>query len=169
MSLYRYVSGREEVERLIVDRIFLAVDASVSPRASWKRQVRELSEALRVAVAEHAVVIPLILIHFQHSPSAWSWLEALLKTLTRAGFTVQQRVIAVRTLQAYVVGALQSEFLGPLDGAGSSAMAALSAGDFPLIVETAQAAASVTPEEEFGQGLVVLLDGLSASLPKKIG
>lgn len=166
MSLYRYVSGREEVERLVVDHICLSVDASVSPPAGWKQQVRELSESLRVAVADHSAAIPLLLVHFQHSPNAWRWLEALLRALTRAGFTAQQRVIAVRCLQAYVVGALQGEFLAPLDGPGSGALAALSSGEYPLIVETAQAAASVTPDQEFGQGLALLLEGLAASLPK---
>jgi AcrR family transcriptional regulator len=166
MSLYRYVSGREEVERLIVDRIFLSVDASVSPRASWRRQVRELSEALRSAVADHSAAIPLLLVHFQHSSSAWQWLESLLRALTRAGFTAKQRVVAVRCLQAYVVGALQGEFLAPLDGAGSGALAGLSPDEYPLIVETAQAATSVTPDQEFGQGLTLLLEGLAASLPK---
>jgi len=166
MSLYRYVSGREGVERLIVDHIFLSVDASVSPRAGWRQQVRELSEALRAAVADHSAAIPLLLVHFQHSSSAWQWLEALLRALTRAGFTAKQRVIAVRCLQAYVVGALQGEFLAPLDGPGSGALAALSSGEYPLIVETAQAAISVTPDQEFGQGLALLLDGLAARLSK---
>ena len=114
MSLYRYVSGREEVERLIVDRIFLVADARVSPDATWQQQVTELSEAIHSAVRTHAAVIPLLLVHFQHSPGAWNWLASLLGALSRAGFTAPQRVIAVRTLQAYVIGALQSQFLNPI-------------------------------------------------------
>lgn len=44
MSLYRYVTGREEVERLIVDRIFLAADPDTVAHDSWQEQVRGLSE-----------------------------------------------------------------------------------------------------------------------------
>jgi AcrR family transcriptional regulator len=163
MSLYRYVSGREEVERLIVDRIFLTVDAHVSP-ASWQQQVTELSEAIHSAVRNHAAVIPLLLAHFQHSPGAWNWLAALLGVLSRAGFTAPQRVTAVRTLQAYVIGALQSQFLNPIYGAGTDTLARLSPDDYPLIVQTAQAALSVSPDQEFRYGLAVVLNGLSVGL-----
>jgi AcrR family transcriptional regulator len=166
MSLYRYVSGREEVERLIVDRIFLAADARVSPEASWQRQVTELSEAVRSAVGEHAAVIHLLLVHFQHSSGAWNWLTALLGTLSRAGFTTPQRVVAVRSLQAYVIGMLQTQFLNPIHGAGTTALASLSPDEYPLIVQTAQAALSMTPEQEFGHGLALLLKGLE-SLPEE--
>jgi AcrR family transcriptional regulator len=165
MSLYRYVSGREEVERLIVDRIFLAADARVSPEASWQMQVTELSEAVRSAVGEHAAVIPLLLVHFQHSSGAWNWLAALLGTLSRAGFTAPQRVIAVRSLQAYIIGMLQTQFLNPIHGAGTTALASLSPDEYPLIVQTAEAALSMTPEQEFGHGLALLLKGL-LSLPE---
>jgi AcrR family transcriptional regulator len=161
MSLYRYVSGREEVERLIVDRLFIAADARVSPDASWQQQVTELSEAIHSAVRAHAAVIPLLLIHFQHSSGAWNWLSALLGALDRAGFTAPQRVIAVRTLQAYIIGALQSQFLNPVHGAGTDALAKLSPGDYPLIVQTAQAALSVTPDQEFRHGLAIVLEGLA--------
>ncbi len=164
MSLYRYVSGREEVERLIVDRIFLAVDARVSPQAIWQQQVTELCEAIHSAVRNHAAVIPLLLAHFQHSPGAWNWLAALLGVLSRAGFTAPQRVIAVRTLQAYVIGALQSQFLNPIYGAGTDALARLSPDDYPLIIQTAQAALSIPPDQEFRHGLAVVLEGLAVGL-----
>jgi AcrR family transcriptional regulator len=167
MSLYRYVSGREEVERLIVDRIFLAIDARVSANTSWQQQVTELSEAIQSAVRAHAAVIPLLLVHFQHSSGAWNWLAALLGALDRAGFTAPQRVIAVRTLQAYIIGALQSQFLNPIHGAGTNALARLSPGDYPLIAQTAQAALSATPDQEFRHGLAVVLEGLAVGLAKE--
>lgn len=165
MSLYRYVSGREEVERLIVDRIFLDVDARISLGASWQQQVTELSAAIHSSVRNHAAVIPLLLAHFQHSPGARDWLAALLGVLSRAGFTAPQRVIAVRTLQAYVIGALQSQFINPIYGAGTDVLARLSPDDYPLIVETAQAALSVPPDQEFRDGLAVVLEGLAVGLP----
>jgi AcrR family transcriptional regulator len=169
MSLYRYVSGREEVERLTVDRVFLAAGARVSPEASWQRQVTELSEAVRSAVSEHAAVIPLLLVHFQHSRGARSWLAALLGTLSQAGFTAPQRVIAVRSLQAYVIGMLQTQFLNPIHGAGTTALASLPPDEYPLIAQTAQAALSMAPGQEFGNGLALLLEGLASLLTEPAG
>jgi Tetracyclin repressor-like, C-terminal domain len=43
-------------------------------------------------------------------------------------------------------------------------LARLSPGDYPLIVQTAQAALSVSPDQEFRHGLAVVLDGLSVGL-----
>ena len=163
MSLYRYVSGREEVEGLVVDSVFLDVDVAISENASWDRNVTELSEAMRAAIAAHPAVIPLLLTHFASSPKAWQWLEALLSALKRAGFDARQRVFAVRTLQAFVVGAVQSEFHNELDGTSTVALTTLSA-EFPLIVAAARTAMSISPGEEFSRGLDTVLDGLRAKL-----
>lgn len=164
MSLYRYVAGREEVERLIVDRVFLAADIPVSKGSSWDRQVIELAEAMRAAIAEHPAIIPLLLIRFAASPGAWRWLEALLGALSQAGFDASRRVIAVRTLQAYVIGAVQSEYLNSLTGESTAVLASMPIDDFPLIVETARSAMSVSRDQEFAQGLTTVLDGLRNSL-----
>jgi AcrR family transcriptional regulator len=165
MSLYRYITDRQDMERWLVDLIFRTVDPYVPERASWQQQVTELVGRVRTAIAAHPAAVPLLLIHHQTSPSAWRWLEAVLGALTQAGFTGQHRVLAYRFLQAYVIGAVQIEALGPLSGEPTIALAALSPAAYPLLVETAQHASAVTPEQEFGQGLALLLEGLAASLP----
>jgi AcrR family transcriptional regulator len=164
MSLYRYVTGRDEVERLIVDRVFSATDVPFSKSASWDRDVVELCEAMRAALSEHPAAIPLLLVRFAASPGAWHWLEALLGALSRAGFDASQRVVAVRTLQAYLIGAVQSEFLNSLAGESTAALASMPTDDFPLIVETARSAMAISPDQEFAHGLATVLDGLRASL-----
>jgi AcrR family transcriptional regulator len=163
MSLYRYVSGREEVEQLAVDLIFRAIDPHVPRSAGWQEQVTELAGRARQAIAAHPAVIPLLLAHHQHSPSAWRWLEAMLSALTQAGFTGQQRVIAYRCLQAYVLGAVQIESLGSLTAQPTLALAALPPADYPLIAETARNAPAVTPQQEFADGLTILLQGLGTN------
>jgi hypothetical protein len=75
-----------------------------------------------------------------------------------------QRVIALRCLVAYITGALQAEYLGPLGGPGTDALAALSPEIYPLLAETARSASGVPPDQEFGLGLQILLRGLRASL-----
>ncbi|HEY5272145.1 MAG TPA: TetR/AcrR family transcriptional regulator C-terminal domain-containing protein [Acidimicrobiales bacterium] len=164
MSLYRYVAGREEVERLIVDRVFLAAHIPIAKTASWDRQVIVLCEALRAAIAGHPAIIPLLLVRFAASPGAWHWLEALLSALSRAGFDARHRAVAVRTLQAYVIGVVQSEYLNSLTGESTVALASMPIDDFPLIVETARSAMSVSPDQEFALGLTMVVDGLRASL-----
>jgi hypothetical protein len=119
MSRYRYVSGRQEMERLAVTFIFEAVDADVDQLAGWQRQVTELGWRFRAAVAAHPAVIPLLLAHYPSSPGAWQWSEAIFAALTEAGFDGPQRVIGLRCLIAYIIGALLDEFFTSLTARGS--------------------------------------------------
>jgi hypothetical protein len=66
-------------------------------------------------------------------------------------------VVAQRTVVAYFFGMLQNEHYGPLQGAGTAAMAAQER--FPLLAETASTAKEVG--SEFHKGLEVVLRGLS--------
>ena len=169
MSLYRYVSDREELERLVVDLVLAPVDTSQAHRLAWQRRVAELAERARAAIALHPAVIPLLLTHRHTAPNSWRWTEAMLAALTEAGFAGQQRVIAQRCLVAYITGALQAQYLGPLAGPGTTALAALSPTDYPLLTETAKYAREVPPEQEFGQGLDIVLQGLTATLASDNG
>ncbi|MEV7523130.1 hypothetical protein [Streptomyces sp. NPDC091371] len=47
------------------------------------------------------------------------WGETLLGVLSEAGIGPQERIIALRALLAYVIGAVQQEHLGALSGAGT--------------------------------------------------
>jgi AcrR family transcriptional regulator len=161
MSLYRYVSDRAHLERLVVDLVLSRVDTALPERAPWSKRVLSLCERARAAVAEHPAVIPLVLIHRHTSPHAMRWGEALLGVLDDAGFRGARRVIAFRAVLAYLVGALQVESLGPLAGPGTAALAALPVAEYPRLAETARRARSIAPEREFSLGLQILLRGLA--------
>lgn len=167
MSLYRYVRDREELELLVVDLVLADVETGQRRGLPWQRRLTELAESARRAVAVHPAVIPLLLTHRHAAPNSWRWGEAMLRALTESGFTGQQRVIAFRCLLAYIVGALQAEYLGPLSGPGTTALATLSSAGYPLLAETAKYASDVPPGQEFGQGLDIFLRGLRASPQSK--
>ena len=164
MSLYRYVSDREELERLVADLVLAPVDTSQAQRLPWQQRVAELAERARAAISGHPAVIPLLLAHRHTAPNSWRWTEAVLVALTEGGLTGQRRVIALRCLVAYITGALQAEYLGPLAGPGTTALAALSTSRYPLLAETAKSASGIPPEQEFGQGLDIVLQGLRMTL-----
>lgn len=160
MSLYRYVSSREELERLVADLVLAGVDTSDAPDRPWQHRVADLAERTRAAIAPHPHVTPLLLAHRHAAPNSRRWIEAMLQALTDAGFTGQRRVIALRCLVAYITGTLQAQYLGPLAGPGTTAFAALSLDRYPLLAETATDARDVPPQEEFRQGLGIVLQGL---------
>jgi AcrR family transcriptional regulator len=167
MSLYRYVSDRGDLERLVVDLVLAPVDTSAAGHLPWPDRVADLAGRTRVAAAAHPAAIPLLLAHRHAAPNSWRWSEAVLAALTEAGFTGQARVIALRCLVSYITGALQAEYLGPLGGRGTDVLAALSPDSYPLLAETARSARAVPPDQEFGLGLEILLRGLRASLTRQ--
>ncbi|MCT2584680.1 TetR/AcrR family transcriptional regulator [Actinophytocola gossypii] len=162
MSLYRYVADRDELEVLVVDHVLTDLDLSVPP-GPWRDRIAGLLERMRAATQAHREVVPLVVRHRHAAPASLRWIEATLAVLTEAGFTGRRRVVAQRTLVAYLLGALQNEHYGPLSGSGTAAMAELSISDFPVLAETAAQARALPPADEFRAGLAIVLDGLSAA------
>lgn len=159
MSLYRYVTDRAQVEELVVDRVLRAVDLQC-PTGTPGEHLHLLAERVHTAVMGHASVIPLLLRHRHRAPSSVAWGEAVLSVLTEAGFHGQHRAIAFRAVLGYVFGALHVEHFGPLGGAGTAALAAMSADEFPLLVETSIQARDIPQDEEFRRGFTIVLRGL---------
>ncbi|MFD8635219.1 TetR/AcrR family transcriptional regulator C-terminal domain-containing protein [Streptomyces sp. NPDC059533] len=161
MALYRYVQDREELEALVVELVLSAVDSTPpAPGRPWQDRVAELVARLRGAVAAHPAVLPLVLTHRHRSPSVMGWGETLLGVLGEAGIGPEERIIALRALLAYVIGAVQQEHLGALSGAGTAAIAELPPERFPYLTGAARAAPTLTPDREFDGGLALLLRGL---------
>jgi AcrR family transcriptional regulator len=161
MGLYRYVADRDELERLMVDHVFGTVDTR-PPVGAWETQVVALAERVRAAFAAHPAAVALTLTHRHRSPGALRWAESLLAVLTEAGFADRERVVAVRAVFSYLVGAMQLEHLGPLSGAGTRALAELHPDEFPHTSANARRALSLPADEEFTEGLNALLRGLAA-------
>ncbi|MER6061904.1 TetR/AcrR family transcriptional regulator [Streptomyces sp. NPDC001792] len=161
MALYRYVADREELERLVVEFALGAVDTGAPPAdLPWRERVEVMVRRLRDTLRTHPSVIPLSVAHRHHSRAVLRWSETVLGILTDAGFAGECRVVALRSLVAYVNGALQLARLGSLSGAGTMAISALDPEEFPLMAATARSAQSVDAEREFFGGLAVLLRGL---------
>jgi AcrR family transcriptional regulator len=162
MSLYRYVTDREQLEGLVVEHVLAGVDLTPPRRGPWTRQVAVLLDRVREAVARHPEVVPLTMTHRHSVPGSVRLGEALLGVLTPAGFSGEHRVIALRSLLSYLTGAIQLEHFGPLSGTGTEALAALPPAQFPLLAETARQARHLGAADEFRRGLDVLLAGLAA-------
>ncbi|GHF78478.1 AcrR family transcriptional regulator [Amycolatopsis bartoniae] len=160
MSLYRYVDDRAQLEALVVDLVLDLVDLAL-PRTSAHDRLVLLAERVREVVGEHSAVVPLLLLHRHTSTASRRWGELVLQTLAEAGLTGRQRVIAFRAYLSYVLGALQTAFYSPLSGAGTVQLSTQD--DFPVLAETARAARHIGPEEEFREGLELLLSGLTGA------
>lgn len=161
MALYRYVADREALEVLIVDQVYAAIDSSLPPGVSWREGLTILLERSRAAVAAHPETVPLVLRHRQSAPNSLRMIETMLAVLADGGFAGRDRVLAQRTLVAFLLGALQNEHYAALSGQGTATMAALDADTFPLLTETASEARTISSDDEFRTGLDIVLRGLN--------
>ena len=160
MSLYRYVADREQLEGLVVESVLGRVDLVPPAGADWREQLAVLVERVRDAVGAHPEMVPLTMTHRQSSPGILHWAETMLGILAEAGVDGERRVIALRSLLSYLIGAIQLENLGALSGEGTRVMANLPAEEFPYLVETAGQGRLIGQEEEFRRGLMILVGGL---------
>lgn len=165
MALYRYVRDREELERLVVELVLGSVDTGLADvTAPWRERIEILVRRLRDTVAAHPEAVPLTVTHRHRSRGALLWSEAVLAVLADAGADDEERVVALRGLLGYVIGAIQLEHLGALSGAGTAAIAELPEGEFPHLRRIGREAQGVGVEREFMGGLALLLDGLAAQV-----
>jgi AcrR family transcriptional regulator len=162
MSLYRYVTGREQLEGLVVDAVLAGIDLAVPSRASWSARVTLLVERVRDVIGSHPQVAPLLLARRHLAAPSLDWAEALLAALGEGGLSGRDRAIAFRAVLAYLFGAIQIEHLGSLSGAGTAALAGLPRRRYPHLAETAGHARKITPDDEFRRGLKIVLRGLGA-------
>jgi AcrR family transcriptional regulator len=160
MSLYRYVKGREQLERLVVELVLRDIDLQVDAGTPWTDRVAVIAGRIRHAVSAHPAVVPLFVIHRSTSVGVMRCGEALLGILAGAGFTGAERVVAFRTVFSYLVGAFTTEHLGSLSGPGTAALARLPRTAYPFLAETAGVARHVSPDDEFAGGLAIILRGL---------
>ena len=167
MTLYNYVSQREELELLVVEAVIGEIQWVPNGDLAWDEELEAIAVVLWRSIRVHPNVIPLILTRRSRSPAVFEVTEALLRALARSGRTGDRLLVAFRAVSALIMGAAQAELAGPLTlQAGESAsetiarFQALPSGRFPHLIEIATAASTSDAETEFRAGLAILVDGL---------
>ncbi|MGK6311322.1 TetR/AcrR family transcriptional regulator [Variovorax sp. DT-64] len=167
MTLYNYVSQREELEVLVVEAVIGEARWAPDGDLAWHEELEAIAVMLWRSIRTHPHVIPLILTRRSRSPEVLAVAEALLRTLARGGRTGDRLLVAFRAVSALIMGAAQAELAGPLTlRAGESVsetisrFQALPPDRFPHLIEIATAASASDAETEFRAGLAILVDGL---------
>jgi AcrR family transcriptional regulator len=167
MTLYNYVSQREELEVLVVEAVIGEARWAPDGDLAWHEELEAIAVMLWRSIRTHPHVIPLILTRRSRSPEVFGVTEALLRTLARGGRTGDRLLVAFRAVAALIMGAAQAELAGPLTlQAGESPsetiarFQALPPDRFPHLIEIATAASASDAETEFRAGLAILVAGL---------
>lgn len=183
MSLYQYVSGRENlldgVVDAIIDEMYEDDDVLASPKDGWQDFLQRLAHGVRRVALAHPKAFPLVASRPPEAP----WLrpplrslrvvEDFLTTLISHGFDDDRAVQAYRAFSGFLLGhlLLEATLLGadagpaeePLDEGGSDVPNAdqkLDLDAFPQILRLEARLSEDHAAAEFEQALEDLLDRL---------
>ncbi|WP_052666014.1 TetR/AcrR family transcriptional regulator [Nitriliruptor alkaliphilus] len=86
MALYRHIADRDELIRLVADRIGSLVQPDVDPGAGWEQQVRAWATTQREVLRAHPGLAAWLMDNGPAGPQAYRLLELLASALAAGGF-----------------------------------------------------------------------------------
>ena len=177
MSVYHYVTNKDEIIDSIVDLVYSEIDLPV-PGGDWRTEMRRRANSARRVLAGHPWATALLQSRLNPGPATLRHHNAFIATLRTAGFSVELTAHAFALIDSYVFGFALSENALPIHGTDSVADTAASmmqffdAEAYPFLLEFTLEHI-MRPDYDFGAefpyGLTVILDALAESLPDNGG
>ncbi|WP_112237385.1 TetR/AcrR family transcriptional regulator [Kribbella monticola] len=180
MRLYGYLSTKDDLLDLMVDAAYGEIPLPEATGQDWRTTLRELGHGIRQVALRHEWFADLLGRRPHLGPQALAYLEASLAALDRADefATIDEVSRAIRTLHAYLIGALRTEVAERraerstgLDKdswrrkAAPYLTRALSSGNYPTVANFVHNATRQTPDTAFDTGLNHLLAGITPPKP----
>src|SRR6266851_1284328 len=169
-TLYRYVSGKDEVLVLVADAVLGETQLRHPVEGmGWRHVIEELARAMRTALSAHPNVAAVFATAVPVGPNSLRGRELTLRVLRERGF---DKTLAADVYTALAHQVLASVLQEPMNdfragGLGTSKnltlrdfYRSLPPGQYPNLVELADELTSRTAAEEFEFGLECLLDGV---------
>jgi AcrR family transcriptional regulator len=173
MSVYHYVSNKDEILDAIVDLVFGEIELPATD-GDWRSEMRRSAISARRVLRRHPWAIALLQSRTNPGPATLRHHNAIIGTLRRAGFSVEMTAHAYAVLDSYVYGFALSEASLPINGPETVAEVAesmnqqVSPDEYPHLVEFATEHI-LKPGYDFGDefefGLTLILDALATSIP----
>ena len=140
MSLYYYVSSKDELITGMVDIVFSEIELP-STEVDWKTAVRQCAISKRNALNRHRWAIGLMESQAMPGPASFRVHDAELGYL-RGAFSVEMTIQACSVLDAYIYGFALQQKMAPFESAdGAAALAEQQAREFDAQAEQQQVAA----------------------------
>jgi AcrR family transcriptional regulator len=173
MSLYYYVTGKDEILDGIIDLVFSEIELP-SAAGDWQSEMRRRAISTRRALRRHSWAIGLMESRVNPGPATLRHHDATIGTLRGAGFSVAATAHAYALLDSYVYGFALQEAALPFSPETVSEITEpitrqILAGQYPHLVEMATQhtlQAGYDFGNEFEVGLTVILDALERSKPR---
>jgi AcrR family transcriptional regulator len=163
MSLYYYVESKDALLDGIVETVVAGMDLTWAKRSGrWQQRLKEGYGAYRQLAHTHPAVFPLIGRPAGRTPAAMRPVEGFLSVLRAAGFPPRAALQAHRTLSSFVYGYATSELRGlALESGLHPSIEESEWQSFPSLAESLAEANGVDHDQEFEQGLDIIISGLT--------
>ncbi len=167
MTLYGYFRSKEELLHALVD--VAAAGAPPPPdEGDWQDRLRTIAWRWHRGLERHPALVEVRLRRPILAPAALRGTEAGLQALVDAGFDTAAAARGFRTLFLYVFGyaTFSAGQAGePARAELDAAISALPAGEYPIVSRSAaELAVTLGGDEQFADGLELLLAGLASRL-----
>ena len=141
MSLYYYVSSKDELITGMVDIVFSEIELP-SPDVDWKTAMRQRAVSTRNVLNRHRWAVGLMESRAMPGPASFRVHNAVLGYLREAGFSIELTIHAYSVLDAYIYGFALQEKTVPFENAeGAAAVAEEQVREFEAQAEEQQLAA----------------------------
>ncbi len=178
MSLYRHVSGRDELVGLVLEA--MAGEIQASPLSgSWREDLAIIARDMRTGLLKRPQLTILLASRSGRGGVELPLLDRTLGVLRAAGFGRRGAVLANHALGNYVAGTALWEAVGLSGSSGedresrrqavADVTAALPADVFPNLAWVGPKIVAGSVDDRFEFGLTCLLDGFEAYLARRKG
>jgi AcrR family transcriptional regulator len=159
MTLYGYVSSREELLAAVTAIAFQEVHRESPPATAWDERLRAAVTELHDICVAHPNLATLVLAQSNPNPGLFRLRERILATLHSAGFDQPASLHVLGALCSYAVGfATAQAATAPIDL--PERIRALEPSEFPQLSAAADRYATHLSDQAFEAGLELLLAGL---------
>lgn len=174
MSLYRYMSGKDDLFELMMDRICDEYVLPPVPSDDWKADLHDLARQGRSIMRRHPWVPPLVLERRGYGPNVLRVLESFLAVLDTAGVNPAAMLEIYALINGFIASYAASELAGEQErrrrgtsveqhrpGLGPYLRSVVESGEYPVFARAVAASGKVVdPDEQFERSIGRLLDGL---------
>ena len=167
MSLYNHVANKDDLLGGIVDLVVGEIAVAADDK-EWKAALRETAISSHEAFLRHRWACSLVM-RAGAGPARMRWMECVLRTLRRAGFSAELTHHAYHALDSHITGFTLWQVSMPFSSReemvdlAEGFLSEIPADEYPYVIEHAEqhiAPASPDGKTEFEFGLELILDGL---------